>query len=62
MNMAELEIKLDLPEGLARGAEASGLLTPKSIESLLRAEIHRRRFNGLFDTADRLAGVGPTVL
>jgi hypothetical protein len=55
--MAELEIKLDLPEALAREAEASGLLTPESIESLLRAEIDRRRINKLFDAADRLAAL-----
>ena len=55
--MAELEIKLDLPEGLAREAEASGLLTPESIESLLRAEIDRRRINKFFEAADRLAAL-----
>jgi hypothetical protein len=55
--MAELEIKLDLPEALAREAEASGLLTPESIESLLRAEIDRRRINRVFDAADRLAAL-----
>jgi len=55
--MAELEIKLDLPEALAREAEASGLLTPESIELLLRAEIDRRRINRVFDAADRLAAL-----
>jgi len=53
--MAELEIKLVLPDSLLREAQASGLLTPQSIESLLRAEIRRRRVNGLFEAADRLA-------
>jgi hypothetical protein len=55
--MADLEIKLNLPESLAREAEASGLLTPQSIESLLRAEIRRRRVNQLFEAADRLAAL-----
>ena len=55
--MAELEIKLVLPDSLAREAEASGLLTPQSIESLLREEINRRRTNKLFAAADRLAGL-----
>lgn len=50
--MSALELKLDLPDKLAR--EASGLLTPEAIESLLRAEIRRRRVNKLFDAADRL--------
>jgi hypothetical protein len=55
--MSSLEVKLDLPDGLAREAEAHGLLTPEAIESLLRAEIRRRRVNKLFDAADRLAAL-----
>ncbi len=53
--MSTLELKLVLPDSLAREAEASGLLTPESIESLLRAELRRRRVNKLFAAADRLA-------
>ena len=53
--MSTLELKLVLPDSLAREAEAGGLLTPESIEALLRAEIRRRRVNGLFMAADRLA-------
>jgi hypothetical protein len=49
------ELKVTLPDGLAREAEASGLLTPEAIEALLREEIRRRRVNRLFDAADRLA-------
>ena len=55
--MAELEIKLVLPEGVAREAEARGLLTPQAIESLIRAEIRRRRVDQLFEAADRLAAL-----
>ena len=55
--MSSLEFKLNLPDNLAREAEANGLLTPEAIESLLRAEIHRRRVNKLFDAADRLAAL-----
>ncbi len=55
--MSSLEVKLDLPDSLAREAEANGLLTPEAIESLLRAEIRRRRVNKLFDAADRLAAL-----
>lgn len=53
--MSSLEVKLDLPDNLAREAEANGLLTPEAIESLLRAEIRRRRVNKLFDAANRLS-------
>lgn len=49
------EIVLNLPEKLASEAEANGLLEPKLIASLLRAEIRRRRVNKLFAAADRLA-------
>jgi hypothetical protein len=55
--MSSIELKLDLPDSLAREAKANGLLTPEAIESLLRAEIHRRRIDKLFDTADRLAAL-----
>lgn len=51
------ELKINLPDGLAREAEANGLLTPESIESLLREELKRRRVNGLFAAADRLANL-----
>lgn len=51
------ELKINLPDGLAREAEANGLLTPESIESLLREELKRRRVNGLFAAADRLANI-----
>jgi hypothetical protein len=51
------ELKLSLPDNLAREAEASGLLTPGAIEALLREEIRRRRVNQLFSAADRLANL-----
>ncbi|HVG01141.1 MAG TPA: hypothetical protein VND68_14975 [Chloroflexia bacterium] len=55
--MSSIELKLDLPDSLASEARANGLLTPGAIESLLRAEIHRRRVDKLFDAADRLAAI-----
>jgi hypothetical protein len=51
------ELKINLPDGLAREAEANGLLTSESIESLLREELQRRRVSGLFSAADRLASL-----
>ncbi len=55
--MSSVELKLDLPDSLAREAMANGLLTSKAIESLLRAEIRRRRVDKLFEAADRLAAL-----
>ena len=49
------EIILNLPDNLAREAEANGLLKPEQIAALFRAEIRRRRINKLFSAADRLA-------
>jgi hypothetical protein len=54
--MSSIELKLDLPDSLAREAKANGLLTPEAIESQMRADI-RRRVDKLFDTADRLAAL-----
>lgn len=51
------ELKLTLPDNLAREAEASGLLTAEAIEALLREEIRRRRVEQLFSAADRLANL-----
>jgi len=51
------ELKLVLPEKLAREVEANGLLTAQALEALLWAEVRRRRINKLFEVADRLAGL-----
>ena len=55
--MSTVELKLVLPDSLAREAEGTGLLTLESIEALIRAEIRRRRVNKLFAAADRLAAL-----
>ena len=55
------EILLTLPDNLAREAEASGLLKPEFIASLLRTEIRRRRVNKLFAAADRLADLDDPI-
>ena len=60
--MTQLDIHLALPDGLAREAEAEGLLTPQAIERLLREEVRRRRVDELFETADRLQALDiPTM-
>ena len=55
--MATVNFNLSLPEKLRREAEKAGLLTPKAMERLLREEIRRRRVEGLFAAADKLAGL-----
>ena len=56
------ELKVTLPDGLAREAEAHGLLTAEAIEELLRAELQRQRVGRLFAAAERLAGAGARPL
>ena len=60
--MVAVNVKLRLPDSLAREAEASQLLTSEAIEALLRAELRRRKVAQLFDTADRLASLGEPPL
>jgi hypothetical protein len=55
--MAMLEIKLTISDNVAREAEAGGLLSTQSIETLLLEELRRRRVNQLFSAADRLAAL-----
>jgi hypothetical protein len=56
--MVDIEIKLTLPDNLAREAEARGLLTPKALQQLIDAEVERRRaLDRLFTTLDQLAEV-----
>lgn len=52
-----LEIRLTLPDNLAAEAQAEGLLTPETLERLLREEVRRRRVAELFEAADRLAAL-----
>lgn len=54
---ATVDVTVTLPEALAREAEANGLLSPAEIELLLRDALRRRRVEGLFAAADRLAAL-----
>ena len=40
--MTRLEVELDLPDRLAREAQAAGLLTPASLRKLVREAMQRR--------------------
>ncbi|MBI3168159.1 MAG: hypothetical protein HYZ22_06770 [Chloroflexi bacterium] len=60
--MVTIDFKLSLPEQLLKEAEEAGLLSPKSIERLLREEIRRRRVDNLFAAADRLAALDLPIL
>jgi hypothetical protein len=55
--MEIIEVKLALPDQVAREAEALGLLKPEALERLLREEIRRRQVGQLFDAVERLAAI-----
>jgi hypothetical protein len=53
------ELKLTLPDRLAREARAAGLLKPNAIKALLREAMHRRAAAREFlAVADRVAAAG----
>jgi len=58
----KIEIRLSLPDSVAREAEACGLLEPGSLEAMLRGELRRRRVDRLFEAADRLAALSELPL
>lgn len=39
--MATLEVTLELPEDMAKAAEAAGLLKPRALRAMLRAAVRR---------------------
>ena len=56
--MTTLEVKLDLPESLAKEAQQAGLLTPKAMERLLRDAMRRRAAQSLLTGAARATRAG----
>jgi hypothetical protein len=56
--MIDIEIKLTLPDNLAREAQARGVLTPEALQQLIDAEVERRRkLDRLFTTMNQLANI-----
>lgn len=56
--MTTLRLKLDLPDRLAREAQAAGLLTPEAIKQLLQDAMRRRAGNVLINAAHNAKQVG----
>jgi hypothetical protein len=56
--MTTLEVKLDLPDSLAKEAQQAGLLTSKAIERLLRDAMRRRAAQSLLAGAARAKRAG----
>jgi negative regulator of replication initiation len=60
--MTTLELKLELPERLAREAESAGLLTPQALVRLLKDEMQRRAAQQLLAGARRASESGSKPL
>jgi len=59
--MTTLEVKLDLPETLAKAAQDAGLLAPEALEKIIAEAVRRQTFDQLLSVADRVetAGIPP---
>ena len=59
--MTTLEVKLNLPDTLAKEAERMGLLAPASLQALLRDAVRNRRIGKLGEARRKIAagGVAP---
>ena len=53
--MTTLEVKLNLPDPLAKEAQAAGLLTPGELERLVREALRAKRIERLTTARETLA-------
>ncbi len=60
--MTTLELKLNLPDRLAREAQAAGLLTPEALSDLLKDAMRRRAAQVLLAGAARASASGSKPL
>ena len=60
--MTTLEVKLELPDRLAREAQAAGQLTPKALSQLLKDAMRRRAGQALLAGAARASASGSKPL
>ena len=60
--MTTLEVKLDLPDRLAREAQAAGMLTPKALRGMVKDAMQRRAAQALLAGAVGASAVGAKPL
>ena len=53
--MTTLEVKIDLPESLAKEAQQAGLLAPEELERLVREALRTKRVERLSKAREKLA-------
>ncbi|MBI3045912.1 MAG: hypothetical protein HYY78_24150 [Betaproteobacteria bacterium] len=56
--MTTLEVKLDLPESLAKEAQQAGLLTPQAVETMLRERLRTQRVAELREAVKQMVSAG----
>ncbi|MEY2925794.1 MAG: hypothetical protein RL367_271 [Pseudomonadota bacterium] len=56
--MTSINLTLDLPDSLAREAEAAGLLSPRAVAQLLRDGVRRKAAERLLAGAARASAAG----
>lgn len=60
--MTTLEVKLELPDSLAKEAQQAGLLTPQAIEAMLRERLRAQRVAELREAVRQMVSAGGTPL
>ena len=58
LDMTTLEVTLDLPDRMAREAQAAGLLTPHALRGLIKDAMQRRAAQALLSGAARATEAG----
>jgi len=56
--MTTLEIKLSLPDGLAKEARQAGLVAPEALEKLIADALRRKALDEPVSVADRVSDAG----
>ena len=56
--MTTLQVKLDLPDSLAKEASSLGLLEPQVLQALLRDAVRNRRLARLAEARKKIAAAG----
>jgi hypothetical protein len=56
--MATLQVKLELPDPLAKEAATMGLLEPQALQALLREAVRNRRIARLAEARRKIAEAG----
>lgn len=56
--MTTLEVRLELPDSLAKAAKDAGLLAPEALEKIIAEALRRQNFDELLSVADRVEAAG----